>query len=150
MDPDLVAAFDDELFARAAHLSGLRQWPAQLHIGHPTLHRSTFSATDPLLHDLVLRALEITPGVDGVTAWFSRMSRVDALDEMVLAATHQAFAAYPLPLAHFVVMDHDRWTDQITGKTRAWYRVRPGRRRFREVPALGHQQRRDPLGWLWM
>jgi hypothetical protein len=150
MDPDLVAALNDELFARARILSGKRLWPAELHMGQPTLGRCTFSATDPLLHDLILRTLEMSPEPDRLTVWLSRMNGVDALDESVQATTQRAFAAYPLSLSHFVVMDHDSWSDRITGESRSWFRVRPERRRFREVPALGVHPQRDALGWLWM
>ncbi len=149
MDPDLAAAFDDELFARSSALSGLRRWPTQLHIGHPTRSRCTLDPTDPHLVDQAVRAIELIPEVRGLTAWLSRMSHVDALDEIAHGAISQAFATYRIPLHHFVVMDHDSWVDLISGNQHSWYRVRPNRRQFRDVPALGVGHQDVSLDWVW-
>jgi len=149
MDPDLQAAFDDELFARSAYLLGKRKWPAEVHIGYPTRHRTSLSVPDPILFDLVVRAIEIAPPLPLLTAWLSRRPELDALDDVVAAAVSRAFVSHQLEQPHFVIMDHDQWVDQTTGLQKSWYRVRPERRRFRRVPALHPSEPVDPLAWLW-
>lgn len=149
MDPRLEAAFDAELFARAAHLFGRRKWQAEVHIGYPTRHRTSLAVPDPIIFDLVVRAIEVAPPLPLLTAWMSRRPELDALDEVVAAAVNRAFASHRLEQPHFVIMDHDQWADQTTGLRKSWYRVRPERRNLRRVPALDPNEPVDPLAWLW-
>jgi hypothetical protein len=114
VDPDLLDALNDELFARASWLAGRRVWPSELHIGFPTRDRITIGVPDAFLPDLVMRAAELTDLTGSPLAWFSRMPRVDAWDDHVHACVRRAFMSCGIPLPHFVVMDHDAWHDLVT------------------------------------
>ncbi len=149
MDPDLLDALNDELFARASWLAGRRVWPSELHIGFPTRDRITIGVPDAFLPDLVMRAAELTDLTGSPLAWFSRMPRVDAWDDHVHACVRRAFMSCGIPMPHFVVMDHDAWHDLVTGESRSWYRVRPERHRAPEIAALDPTRAQDPLAWLW-
>lgn len=130
-DPGLLAAIQSELRAFVLAAGTRRSLPTTCHVGHPGGEHATWvhggSADDPSMRaDLVERAIDGLVVTSGACGWLTRGGGLDLADADAewFAAARNGFARHGLTLPAFFVLNRTGWVDLVTGKRRAWTRVR--------------------------